>query len=74
MIRLLVVRRLVVLGALACGIAAPAAAHPGHGAPELESSWLHYVAEPEHAFVLVALVLVSSASISVWARRRARAR
>lgn len=68
------IRRLVVLGAFACGLAAPAAAHPGHGAPELASSWLHYVAEPGHAFVLVAVVLASAASISAFARRRARER
>jgi hypothetical protein len=68
------IRHLVVLGAFVCGLAAPAAAHPGHGNPELASSWVHYVAEPGHAFVLVALVLASAASISAVARRRARER
>jgi len=68
------IRYLVVVGAIVCALAAPAAAHPGHGAPELASSWLHYVSEPGHVFVLAAVALGSAAGCLLLARRRARER
>jgi hydrogenase/urease accessory protein HupE len=65
------IRRLVVLGAFACALASPALAHPGHGAPGLESSWLHYVTEPGHVFVLAVVALGGAAGGALLARRRA---
>ena len=65
------IRRLVVLGAFACALASPALAHPGHGAPEFASSWLHYVSEPGHVFVLAVVALGSTAAGVLLARRRA---
>jgi hypothetical protein len=50
--------------------ATAAGAHPGHGAPALESSPLHYLLEPEHVFVLAAVALAALA----LARRRSAAR
>jgi hypothetical protein len=68
------IRHLVVPCAWVCALAAPAAAHPGHGAPELASSWLHYVTEPGHVFVLAAVALGSAAGATFLARRRVRER
>ena len=61
-------RRLVALCAFACALASPAAAHPGHGAPELASSWLHYVSEPEHVVMLAVIALGSAAAGVLLAR------
>jgi hypothetical protein len=60
MIRRRLLSTLVLLAA-----AAPAAAHPGHGSPELASSWLHYLLEPEHGLTLAALAF----SVAVLLRR-----
>jgi hypothetical protein len=60
-------RRLLPL-ALAALCAGAAAAHPGHGAPRLWRSPLHYLLEPEHLFVLAALALGAAG----LARRRLR--
>ena len=68
------IRRLAVLGAFACALASPSLAHPGHGAPELASSWLHYVTEPGHVFALVGVTLACAAGGVLLARRRAPAR
>ena len=58
------------LGAL---VATPAAAHPGHGDPALDGSWLHYALTPEH-FVPLALVLAAAASAIALHERRAAQR
>jgi hypothetical protein len=56
------------IGASLIGMAAAAAAHPGHGLAGGSQSWLHYASDPFHVapLVLVALALL-------W-RRRSRAR
>ncbi len=48
-------------------LAAPAAAHPGHGDPGLGSSWLHYVLEPGHLATLAVVAL----GVAFLARRLA---
>jgi hypothetical protein len=67
-------RQRALLLALGSALASPAAAHPGHGAPELASSWLHYATEPGHVLVLGSVVLGSVAGASLLARSRARRR
>lgn len=55
-------RRWLTLAALCvCGIAAPASAHPGH-ARELApaDSMMHYIVQPTHAVVWLALVVLAA--------------
>jgi hypothetical protein len=65
------IRRSLRLAAALAVAAAPAAAHPGHGAGD---GWLHYVQSPEHWLPLAALALGSAAGVAVLARaQRGRA-
>lgn len=60
--------------AAAALLATRAAAHPGHGNAS-ESVWLHYLGEPQHFFVLAALVLAGAVGLTLLrARRRSEAR
>lgn len=60
-----------VVPALALLAACPASAHPGHGSDP--GSWLHLLAEPEHAFVWMVLGVVTAGLVSARRVRRARA-
>jgi len=59
--------------AAAAALAVPslAAAHPGHGLDPSGTSWLHVVAEPEHALPLFAALCVVAL---VWGLRALRRR
>lgn len=54
-------------------VPALAIAHPGHGLDPNSSSWLHVVAEPEHALPLMAALCVVALAWGLRVvRRRAR--
>jgi hypothetical protein len=57
--------------AAALAVPALAAAHPGHGLDPSASSWLHVVAEPEHALPLIGALC---AAALVWGLRALRRR
>lgn len=57
------------LFAAAASAASPAAAHPGHGDPSM-GGWLHYLSEPQHFFVLAAVLLAGAATASLLHARR----
>jgi hypothetical protein len=54
-------------------LALPAAAHPGHGDPTV-GGWLHLLAEPRHALVLMAAIALATALGVLGRRRRAALR
>lgn len=58
-------RSLRLAAALALALAAPAAAHPGHGSAD---GWLHYVRSPEHWVPLALVALGSAAGVALLAR------
>jgi hydrogenase/urease accessory protein HupE len=62
--------RLVLAYAASLGLAGSAAAHPGHG-PDA-TSVLHYLAEPVHAPVILAVIVLVSFGALILGRRRAR--
>lgn len=60
------------VGVIVFGVAAAAAAHPGHGLGGGSESFVHYVTDPFHVAPPALAVL---ALLQVWRRReRARAR
>lgn len=54
-------------------IAVPASAHPGHGTTADSSSLTHYVTDPMHGTLLVA-VLIAAIAVGAWIVRLIGAR
>ena len=66
-------RRVLLATALCPLAAAPALAHPGHGADGGSNDAIHYATEPVHVAPVIAAVVAGAAvagGAAVWMRRR----
>lgn len=61
--------RLVVL--VSCLVPVPAFAHPGHGTTASDG-WQHYLTEPLHVAITIALTAIVVGSLFGYRRRRTR--